>query len=87
MDWLGWLTNHWWAGLSGPLVMLPRAYRRLARMADNEWHLSQCTAREAALTQEVMGLRAAAERAVQNQASGSGFSASTTSPTTPREMH
>ena len=88
MDWLGWLTSHWWAGLSGPLVMgLPRAYRRLARMADNEWHLSQCNAREEALAREVMALRAAVERAGRSPPGGKSSSASDTNPMTPTEIH
>lgn len=82
------VMSHWWAGVIGPaLLALPRCYRRLAVIANNEWHLSQCNAREAALTKEVTTLRTAVERAAQNQAFGSASSASDTNRTTLPETH
>ena len=82
------ILSHWWAGLLGPVLLaLPRFLRTVAVIADSAWHLSQCNAREAALTAEVKDLRTAAERAVRNQTSGSASSGFDTSPTTRTEIH
>lgn len=58
------ITEHWQAVTGGASALslvpiAPRLYRRLARLSDCQWHLSQCGDRESALTREVTYLRVA----------------------------
>lgn len=85
---LGALVDHWHV-LTGGVSLLglvpigPRLYRRLARWSDCQWHLSQCTDREAALTREVTYLHIAIRDNLDARYGGGSSGTTNGSPTTP----